>query len=163
MKRHLMLAAVCLATMSTATFARNDVESYSIDAALKSEGADKVGSDIALSFAGQQHAPVVKSMGEIATNKKTNGVGRSDEIACQHVFLSAVLALQERARQMGGNAVINIKSNYQNRLTESATDFTCGSGAIMSGVALKGEVVTLGKAEEPKKTVAPKKVAAHKK
>ncbi|MGL6157238.1 MAG: excinuclease ABC subunit A, partial [Ralstonia mannitolilytica] len=93
----------------------------------------------------QNHAPVAKSMGEIATNKKTNGVGRSDEAACQYVFLSAVLALQERARQMGGNAVINIKSNYKNNLTESATEFTCGSGALMSGVALKGEVVTLKK------------------
>lgn len=144
MKRHLMLAALCAATMSTA-FARNDVRTYPIDAALKSEGADKVGSDIALVFDGQQHAAVVKSMGEIATNKKTNGVGRSDEAACQHVFLSAVLALQERAREMGGNAVINIKSNYKNNLTSSATDFTCGSGAIMSGVALKGEVVTLKK------------------
>jgi uncharacterized protein YbjQ (UPF0145 family) len=61
------------------------------------------------------------------------------------VFLSAVLALQERARQLGGNAVINIKSNYKNKLTESATEFTCGSGALMSGVALKGEVVTLKK------------------
>lgn len=145
MKRHLMLAAVCLATMSTAAFARNDVATYPIDAALKSEGSDKVGSDVALVFAGQKHTAVAKSMGEIATNKKTNGVGRSDEAACQHVFLSAVLALQERARQLGGNAVINIKSNYQNKLIESATDFTCGSGAIMSGVALKGEVVTLKK------------------
>lgn len=145
MKRHLMLATLCLATMSTAALARNDVETYAIDAALSSEGSEKVGNDIALVFAGQKHAPVVKSMGEIATNKKTNGVGRSDEAACQHVFLSAVLALQERARQMGGNAVINIKSNYKNNLTASATEFTCGSGAIMSGVALKGEVVTLKK------------------
>lgn len=145
MKRHLMLAAVCLATLSTAALARNDVATYPIDAALKSEGSDKVGSDVALVFAGQKHTAVAKSMGEIATNKKTNGVGRSDEAACQHVFLSAVLALQERARQLGGNAVINIKSNYQNKLIESATDFTCGSGAIMSGVALKGEVVTLKK------------------
>ncbi|CAJ0699724.1 excinuclease ABC subunit A [Ralstonia holmesii] len=145
MKRHLMLAVLCVATVSTAAFARNDVEAYSLDAALKSEGSDKVGSDIALVFAGQKHAAVEKSMGEIATNKKTNGVGRSDEAACQYVFLSAVLALQERARQLGGNAVINIKSNYKNKLTESATEFTCGSGALMSGVALKGEVVTLKK------------------
>lgn len=163
MKRHLMLAALCVATMSTAAFARNDVETYSIDAALKSPGSEKVGSDIALSFADQKHASVVKSMGEIATNKKTNGVGRSDEAACQYVFLSAVLALQERARQLGGNAVINIKSNYKNNLTASATEFTCGSGALMSGVALKGEVVTLGKAEAPVSTTPAKKASAHKK
>ena len=71
MKRQLILAVLCAATMSTSAFARNDVESYSLDAAFKSEGSDKVGSDIALVFAGQRHAAVEKSMGEVATNKKT--------------------------------------------------------------------------------------------
>ena len=61
------------------------------------------------------------------------------------MFLSAVLALQERARAEGGNAVINIKSNYKDHLTESATEFTCGAGALIAGVALKGDVVTLKK------------------
>jgi uncharacterized protein YbjQ (UPF0145 family) len=82
-------------------------------------------------------------MGEFATNKKTNAFGKSDLEACQHVFLSAVIELQERARKEGGNAVINIKSNYKNEVRESATEFTCGAGAVIAGVALTGEVVTL--------------------
>jgi uncharacterized protein YbjQ (UPF0145 family) len=61
------------------------------------------------------------------------------------VFLSAVLELQDRVRKEGGNAVINIKSNYRNVERESATEFTCGSGAVVAGLALKGEVVTLKK------------------
>jgi hypothetical protein len=145
MKHHLKLAAiVALSFMTTQAFARNSVETYSIDSALKTDDG-KIDRDIALYFAGQPHPAVLKTMTVAATNLKTNAVGRSDEAACQHVFLSAVLALQKRAREEGGNAVINIKSNYKSHLTESATEFTCGAGAVMAGVALKGEVVTLKK------------------
>lgn len=145
MKRYLKLAAVvALSVAASQAFARNSIETYSIDSALKTSDG-KVGADIALYFAGQPHPTVLKTFDEAATNKKTNSFGRSDELACQHVFLSAVLALQERARAEGGNAVINIKSNYKDHLTASATEFTCGAGAMIAGVALKGDVVTLKK------------------
>ncbi|HEY2021284.1 excinuclease ABC subunit A [Paraburkholderia sp.] len=147
MKRHLMFAtlAASFAMMCAApAFARDSVGNYPIDEALHSEPG-KVGDDIALYFAGQQHPAVAKTMGEFATNKKTNAFGKSDSQACQHVFLSAVMELQERARKEGGNAVINIKSNYKNEVRESATEFTCGAGAVIAGVALKGDVVTLRK------------------
>lgn len=145
MKRHIKLAAiVALSFAATHAIARNSVESYSIDSALSS-GEGKVDADIGLYFAGQKHPAVLKTLSEAATNKKTNAVGRSDEAACQHVFLSAVIALQKRAREMGGNAVVNIKSNYKDQLTESSTQFVCGAGAVIAGVALKGDIVTLKK------------------
>ncbi|MFM0626062.1 excinuclease ABC subunit A [Paraburkholderia xenovorans] len=147
MKRHLLFAALfaSFATLSaTSAFARDTVNSYPVDQALQSEPG-KVSEDIALYFAGQRHPSIVKTMGEFATNKKTNAFGKSDLQACQHVFLSAVIELQERARKEGGNAVINIKSNYKNELRESATEYTCGAGAVIAGVALTGEVVTLRK------------------
>jgi hypothetical protein len=145
MKRHIKLAAiVALSFAATHAIARNSVESYSIDSALSSSEG-KVDSDIGLYFAGQKHPAVLKTLSEAATNKKTNAVGRSDEAACQHVFLSAVIALQKRAREMGGNAVVNIKSNYKDQLTESSTQFVCGAGAVIAGVALKGDIVTLKK------------------
>ena len=147
MKRHLLFAALfaSFATLSaTPAFARDTVNNYPVDQALQSEPG-KVSEDIALYFAGQRHPSVVKTIGEFATNKKTNAFGKSDLQACQHVFLSAVIELQERARKEGGNAVINIKSNYKNEVRESATEFTCGAGAVIAGVALKGDVVTLRK------------------
>ncbi|WP_025601436.1 excinuclease ABC subunit A [Burkholderia sp. WSM2230] len=147
MKRHLMFVtlAASFAILSAApAFARDTVGNYPIEQALHSEPG-KVGDDIALYFAGQRHPAVVKTIGEFATNKKTNAFGKSDEVACQHVFLSAVIELQERARKEGGNAVINIRSNYRNEVRESATEFTCGAGAVIAGVALKGDVVTLRK------------------
>ncbi|WMY09047.1 excinuclease ABC subunit A [Paraburkholderia phenoliruptrix] len=150
MKRHLMFVtsiafAASLTMLSAApAFARDTVGNYPIEEALHSEPG-KVGDDIALYFAGQHHPAVVKTIGEFATNKKTNAFGKSDAAACQHVFLSAVIELQDRARKEGGNAVINIKSNYKNEVRESATEFTCGAGAVIAGVALKGDVVTLRK------------------
>lgn len=137
-----MTTALCAALVTTHAWARDTVDTYPVSQALQSEPG-KVGDDIALYFAGQKHPAVKKTMGTIATNKKTNAFNKSDEEACQHVFLSAVRELQERARQQGGNAVINIKSNYRNNLTESPTDFTCGAGAMIAGVALVGDVVAL--------------------
>ena len=142
MKKRLMLAALCAALAASHAFARDTVNDYPVVDALNSEPG-KVGDDVTLYFAGQPHPVVLKSFGEFATNKKTNAFGKSDEAACQHVFLSAVQELQERARKEGGNAVINIKSNYKNELRESATEFTCGAGAMIAGVALVGDVVTL--------------------
>ena len=144
MKRQMICAAAVASLLSSHAFARDSIANYPVDAALHSE-AGKVDEAIPLYFAGQRHPGVAKSFGEFATNKKTNAFGKSDEAACQHVFLSAVLELQDRVRKEGGNAVINIKSNYRNEVRESATEFTCGAGAVMAGVALKGEVVTLRK------------------
>ncbi|MFC0692964.1 excinuclease ABC subunit A [Paraburkholderia humisilvae] len=145
MKRQLTIAVLTVGcAASSHVFARDTIGTYAIDPALKSD-AGKVSDDVALYFAGQKHPGVAKSFGEVATNKKTNAFGKTDEVACQHVFLSAVLALQERARKEGGNAVINIKSNYKNEVRESATEFTCGAGAMVAGVALKGDIVTLKK------------------
>jgi uncharacterized protein YbjQ (UPF0145 family) len=144
MKRQLICTVLFSAFITSHAFARNTVSNYPIDAALASEPG-KVGGDIALYFSGQQHPGVSRTLGEFATNKKTNSFGRSDEQACQHAFLSAAMELQERARKQGGNAVINIESNYKNQVRESATEFTCGAGAVIAGVALKGEVVTLRK------------------
>lgn len=72
-----------------------------------------------------------------------NAFNKTDEKACNWAFLSAMIALKDRAVREGGNAVINIKSNYKNNLTSSEKTFQCGAGALMAGVALTGEVVTL--------------------
>jgi hypothetical protein len=142
MKRHLMLAALCATFVTSHAFARDSVGTYPVDAALASEPG-KVTPDIALYFAGQSHPAVAQTFNAIATNKKTNAFAKTDVQSCQHVFLSAVIELQQQARQEGGNAVINIKSNYHNELTASPTEFTCGAGAVIAGVALVGDVVKL--------------------
>jgi hypothetical protein len=100
-------------------------------------------SDIKVYFAGEPTPPVEKKMGEFRTNRKTNAFNKSDEEACRWAFFSAIKSLQERALKEGGNAVIDIKSNYRDREFVSATEFQCGAGAFIGGVALKGTVAKL--------------------
>ncbi|ELI1840115.1 excinuclease [Vibrio fluvialis] len=144
MKKILPAILSALVLCSAPAYARDDIGNYSIKDALSQEAAKaKLGDDIRFFFGDQKHPKVVKAMGEFKTNKKTNSFNKTDEEACQWVFLSAMLALKDRAVKEGGNAVINIKSNYKNNLTSNKETFQCGAGAVIAGVALTGEVVKL--------------------
>jgi len=137
-KSALIIAALCI---GTSAMARDDKTMHPIKGALETADAQgKLNPDIKLYFGSQSH-PKGKELGEWKTNKKTNGFNKSDVEACNWAFLSAVLELQERAAKEGGFAVVNIKSNYKSQETSSETEFMCGSGALISGVALKGTVL----------------------
>lgn len=138
------LASVAFLTVSLNAAARDDHKMFPLKDALDAPAAqEKLDQSIKFYFAGQPHPTVVKNLGTWPTNKKTNAFGKSDTEACNWVFLSAMLTLRERAQKEGGNAVIDIKSNYRNIETASATEFMCGVGNIVAGVALKGTVVKL--------------------
>ncbi|HEX2930213.1 MAG TPA: excinuclease ATPase subunit, partial [Candidatus Binatia bacterium] len=62
---------------------------------------------------------------------------------CNWVFLSAMIALEKRAQQLGANAVVNIVSYYQKVIMSSPTEFECHAGAVIAGVALKGDFVKI--------------------
>jgi hypothetical protein len=104
-----------------------------------------LGYDVSFYFANQSTPKIERILGEYITNKKTRSFGRSDENSCQWAFLSALLQLRERAREEGGNAVINIVSYYKKDIFASATEYECHAGALIAGVALKGTVVRVGK------------------
>lgn len=142
-----MIIALALLVGSTSSgFARNDIEDHSIRRALETGDAkDKIDPRIKLSFGHRTQSDVGRRIGRWKAYKKANGVGRSDDVACQRAFLSALISLQDRAKKMGGNAVININSYYDNRETSSKTTYVCGSGGLMSAVALMGTVVWIGK------------------
>ncbi|WP_431855377.1 hypothetical protein [Azospirillum sp.] len=138
-----LFAAILCAGMPAQ--ARDTRHMFPVDAALATAAAqEKLDKGVKLYFGKQKHPKAAKDFGEWATNKKTNAFNKSDREACEWAFLSAVLELQERARKQGGNAVINIKSNYKNTETVSDAEYMCGAGGLMAGVALKGTVVKLG-------------------
>lgn len=144
MKKLLMvlLAASCL--LSQNAIARDDIGKYSISALLATTKAkDALRDDIKLYFGKQKHAKSKANYGQVMTNKKTNAVNKSDREACEWVMLSALRALQDRAAREGMNAVVNIQSYYKKREFVSETEFECGAGFLMAGVALKGDLVKL--------------------
>ena len=145
MKKHLLLAAAIAAALTAnSAYARDDRLSFKIQDALNSPYAQgKIGSDIRLFWGDQDFPKPVQTYGTVTTNKKTNAFNKSDQEACAINLASAVIALQERARSEGGNAVVNIHSYYKKEDVSSQTDYSCGAGTFVSGVALRGTIVKL--------------------
>jgi hypothetical protein len=107
------------------------------------ELTNKVGHEVAFFFGSQRSATPLRSFGEYVTNRKTNSFGRPDMVACRWAMLSALIQLRDRAKSLGGNAVIGIVSYYKKQTTMSDTDYVCHAGNFVAGVALKGTVVLL--------------------
>jgi hypothetical protein len=136
--------ALILAFTSSMAMARDDRMRFPVSDAMNAVAAkEKLGDQVKFYFGDQAHPGVAKSFGVDQSNRKTSGVGKSDQQACDWAFLSAMLAFRDKAIQNGVDAVINIRSNYKNTEFSSATEYECGVGGIMSGVTFKGEIVKL--------------------
>ena len=144
--RTLALAALA-ASLSIAALpaqARDERLRFPIaDALATVEAKAKLDPGIALYFGDQEHPKPLESLGTDLSNRKTNFFNKSDREGCEWVFLSTVLALQARARQLGANAIVGIKSVYRGGDFSSATEYECGAGNVVGGVALQGEFVKL--------------------
>lgn len=142
----LLVTGLVVVLGAQAAEARDDAMVLSVQDALNSPKAKGVlDGSIAFYFGKTHHPAVVKEFGTYSTNKKTNGFGKSDVDACNWALLSALVTLQERAQKEGGNAVINIESNYKKKEKSFDSEFECHAGAFVTGVALKGDVVKLKK------------------
>lgn len=102
-----------------------------------------LGDEVQFYFSDSGLPKVAQNFGSIQSNKKTNAFNKSDTEACEWALLSALLAFKARALELGGNAVINISSNYRNQPFKEAGKFQCGAGAIVAGVTMVGTVVKL--------------------
>jgi len=132
--------------LAPSAFARSDVHDLSVQEAVQSgTGSDKLLSDVRFFMKGQKHPGIAKDMGTYKANRSTNAFNKSDEQSCQIAFLSALIALQQRAKKEGGDAVVDIVSLTNTDKLESATQFRCTAGNIVTKVALEGRAVKLGK------------------
>ena len=139
----LSVLVLSLAAMSV-VHAADDKHMMSISAAMEAKDAkEKLSGDVRFFFGNQKHPKIQTKLGSDFTNKKTNAFGKSAERACNWVFLSAMMAMQERARTLGANAVVNIVSYYKKDVQSSPTEFECHSGFTIAGVALKGDFVKI--------------------
>ena len=143
----LALAATIVALgllVAPETSARDTKNMFPVaDALNTAEAKAQLNQGVKFYFGDSAHPAVAKSFGVFQSNKKTNGVGRTDKEACEWTFLSAMVSFQQRAKELGGDAVIKIESFYREVPISSATEYQCGSGALMSGVTFRGEVVKL--------------------
>ena len=139
-----MMILVFVFSVSGPANARDTKYLLPIAAGLEVKDAkDKLDGSIKFFFGNQGTPAVLTKLGTDVTNQKTSSVGKSDEKACNWVFLSAMIQLDKRAKQLGANAVVNIVSYYQKNVMSSPTEFECHAGAVIAGVALKGDFVKI--------------------
>ena len=153
MKTIALLLLATAAAWSSAALARDENPKFPIKNALDKgqQYKEKVGLDIPLYFGPQKTPGVEKRIGEWTSTRNTNTANKPDQDACDIAFISAVIALQERARKEGGNAVISIKSLSKVGDVDSASEYICTSGRVIARVQLRGTAVKLGKAAGKKK------------
>ncbi|SIS40313.1 hypothetical protein [Neptunomonas antarctica] len=146
MKFLTLLLSATLFLVAPEAYSRDTAHNFSIQDALQSSDfKEKLDPSIRLYFGKQGHSKVKHSYGNVSTNKKTNAFNKKDEEACRWVLLSALISLQQRAKKDGGNAVINITSNYKKKKMSSTSEYECHAGNILAGVALTGDIVILAK------------------
>jgi hypothetical protein len=109
------------------------------------ESKGELGGDIAFYFANQPTPPVKRQFDTYVTNRKTNSVGRPDDVVCRRAMLSALIQLRDRARELGANAVINIVSYYRKDVFSSQTQYECHAGGVIAGVALRGKMAIVAR------------------
>ena len=144
MRKLIILGLSILPLFSIDALARDTTHYFSIsDAMATQEFKNKLDGNIRFFFGDQQYPAPTATKGEYTTSKKTNAFNKSDEGACQWALLSALITFQERAKTEGGNAVVDIVSNYKHNEFSSADKYECHAGGIVAGVALKAKVVTL--------------------
>ena len=138
-------AAILAVAASSAALARDDRLMFPVNEGMErgKTTKDRIDPDIRLYFGKQKTPAVERKMGEFTANRKTNATNKSDKEACEISFVSAVVSLQQRARKEGGNAVVNVHSVYKNEFKESNSEYLCGAGTFVAGVALRGTVVKL--------------------
>ncbi|MCO7513236.1 excinuclease [Pseudomonas guariconensis] len=101
----------------------------------------KLDGSVKFYLAGVQPRGKVKVISPNAvTNKKTNAFNKSDEAACEWALQSALLTLQDAARKANANAVTNIASYYKKNERKDPATYECHAGAVIAGVALKGDL-----------------------
>lgn len=139
----IVILGTSLAAVGTVE-ARDTKQLLPIAAALEAKDSkEKLDGSIKFFFGNQQHPKVLSKLGSDVSNRKTNAFGKSDDKACHWAFLSAMVALEKRAGELGANAVVNIVSYYKKDAFSSPTEFECHAGALMAGVALKGDFVKI--------------------
>jgi uncharacterized protein YbjQ (UPF0145 family) len=140
-KNIFLILVVSVIMLAPDALARDTRHRFSIaDVMENAENASQL-EGVSFYFGEQSHPAIKKNHGEFRTNKKTNAFNKSDLQACERAMMSALLQLYQRAQSLGVNAVINIKSNYKDNVVSSETEYVCGAGALVAGVALIGTFV----------------------
>src|ERR1043165_8873063 len=135
------IATMCLCAVETD--ARNITHMMLISNAMESlDVPEKPSGSIKLLF-GTDKSPKVKTITNQRLVRKVSLRASSNVTACNQAFMSILAAFEQKAKEMGANAVVNIVSSYGRQQMASATHFECHEGSGYMAVALRGDFVTI--------------------
>lgn len=145
MKYLILSGFAVLAVLSSSTsLARDTVVNVPLSEVLDMpEAKEKLSGNVKFFLSGQQVPAKATLLESDVSNKKTSGVGKTDEQACRWAILSALLSFQDGAQKRGANAVVDMVSYYKKSESKSDTTIECHAGNIVAGVALKGRYAKL--------------------
>ena len=134
-------AIAALVIPATTAHARNTEHFYSAEEAVEEGAGNAPSASIRFFLEGQAHPAAVRVIGTWTADRPARGFLRSDEASCQVAFRSAIISLQKRAKDEGGNGIIDIVSVTRGKETSSSSDYRCVAGAAVVHVGLRGTVV----------------------
>jgi hypothetical protein len=141
--RVLLLSALLgasLGAVAPAAHARDTIVNITLESVLEMPEAKKsLDGSVRFFLAGAPTPAVERRLGSDVSNKKTSGVGKTDEFGCRWAALAALEAFQKQARAQGANAVVDLVSYYKKNETRDPHTIQCHAGGVVIGVALKGE------------------------
>ena len=144
--RRVLLIVIGSLILSGCVADRNVPKPRSIAEALSLPQYQKILKGVEVYFGNQTHPAIEKTFRTRSANRRSNATGDSGpEASCARAFVSAVVTLHRAAVREGGDAVVNIRSNFKHHEVSSRTHYQCATGVLMSGVTLKGTLVKLRK------------------
>lgn len=143
--KRLSLAALLLMIMPAASMAADKIVHFPFDAVVaEAQKTGKIDGSVKFYLKGNTPEGTVTVLNDnVSTNRKTNAFGKKDDVTCSWVLQSALIALQDDAKAAGANAVVDIVSNYNDVIYSDPANYECHVGFLMSGVQLKGKLVTV--------------------
>lgn len=139
MKKNLLVVLACAALIPTLAQARDTTHFLNFNEVVQeATNAGRLDGSVKFYLGTTPRGASIVRKGA-TTSKKTNAFGKSDQVACNWVLQSALITLQNSAKAAGANAVVNLVSNYNHQEYKSSENYECHAGAIMAGVALKGD------------------------
>lgn len=144
-RARLLSATVLVATvLLPAAQARDEQMLFAIDEALASPLAqDRFDDTVQFYWGNRPYPQPLQSFGVFTSERKTFAPTKTDAAACEKAFVETLASLRDQAKEVGANAVVDIKSIYKNREFRSDTQFECRAGYFATGVSLEGRLVKL--------------------
>lgn len=108
--------ALMMFLVAGAADARDERQLLSIRNALASAaGQDRFDNTIRFFWGEQKHAQPEQRFGIYTATQKVNALAKTDQEACEQAFLLALASLRDSARELGANAIVDIRSLHGGR------------------------------------------------